>query len=426
MNFNNLDRLAFGFSFSRKLLTHRLVNYNYNANSKLHKMYSGQNMKRDRLQQLVLSNARNYNFHYLIPSIGILAAVFGYQVYKQNNIPLKILPTIQAKTLPSINGHRIKYNFIADVVDECANSVVYIEIKDKNCIDYYTRQPVTASNGSGFIIESDGLILTNAHVVINKPHTTVQVRLADGRTFPGVVENVDQSSDLATVRIQCKKLPVMKLGQSSSLRTGEWVVALGSPLSLSNTVTAGVISNTQRASQELGLQGSNINYIQTDAAITFGNSGGPLVNLDGEAIGVNSMKVTSGISFAIPIDYVKQFLIRNADRKNKTGDQGYPIRRYMGITMLTLTDDLMYELKTRSRTVPSDLQHGVLVWKVVINSPAHTAGLCPGDIVTHINGKEVKNSSDIYKALAENTKGLEMIVFRGFEKMKITVIPEDP
>ncbi|XP_055849041.1 serine protease HTRA2, mitochondrial [Episyrphus balteatus] len=378
------------------------------------------------------NNHKKHTFYYLLPTAGLLTAFCTYQFIKnKDSFAINFLPSVQAKTLPTTKSNRRnEYNFIADVVGECANTVVYIEIKDERRVDYYTGTPVTASNGSGFIIESNGLILTNAHVVINKPHTTVQVRLADGRTFPGVVEDVDQSSDLATVRIQCSNLPVMKLGQSSSLRTGEWVVALGSPLSLSNTVTAGVVSNTQRASQELGLNNLNINYIQTDAAITFGNSGGPLVNLDGEAIGVNSMKVTSGISFAIPIDYVKDFLLRSIEqRSSKKGGalrKGYPMRRYMGITMLTLTDDLMHELKTRSRTVPSEVQHGVLVWKVIINSPAHTGGLAPGDIITHINGKKVANSNDIYVALAENTKALEMIVYRGFEKMKITVIPEDP
>ncbi|XP_030370341.1 serine protease HTRA2, mitochondrial [Scaptodrosophila lebanonensis] len=338
----------------------------------------------------------------------------------------QVTPSIQAAR--ALTARRRDYNFIADVVAGCADSVVYIEIKDTRHFDYFSGQPITASNGSGFIIEQNGLILTNAHVVINKPHTMVQVRLSDGRTFPATIEDVDQTSDLATLRIQVSNLSVMKLGKSSTLRSGEWVVALGSPLALSNTVTAGVISSTQRASQELGLRNRDINYLQTDAAITFGNSGGPLVNLDGEAIGVNSMKVTAGISFAIPIDYVKVFLERAAERRKKgsTYKTGYPVKRYMGITMLTLTPDILFELKSRSQNMPANLVHGVLVWKVIVGSPAHSGGLQPGDIVTHINKKEIKNSSDVYDALADSTKDLEIVIFRGVKQMRVTITPEDP
>ncbi|XP_016950354.1 serine protease HTRA2, mitochondrial [Drosophila biarmipes] len=336
-----------------------------------------------------------------------------------------LTPTITASKM---TGRRRDFNFIADVVAGCADSVVYIEIKDTRHFDYFSGQPITASNGSGFIIEQNGLILTNAHVVINKPHTMVQVRLSDGRTFPATIEDVDQTSDLATLRIQVNNLSVMRLGKSSTLRSGEWVVALGSPLALSNTVTAGVISSTQRASQELGLRNRDINYLQTDAAITFGNSGGPLVNLDGEAIGVNSMKVTAGISFAIPIDYVKVFLERAAERRKKGSayKTGYPVKRYMGITMLTLTPDILFELKSRSQNMPSNLTHGVLVWKVIVGSPAHSGGLQPGDIVTHINKKEIKNSSDVYDALADNSKNLDMVILRGVKQMHVTITPEDP
>ncbi|XP_017047120.1 serine protease HTRA2, mitochondrial [Drosophila ficusphila] len=350
-----------------------------------------------------------------------LGAAVSAVAFKRDDLT----PSIAASKM---TGRRRDFNFIADVVAGCADSVVYIEIKDTRHFDYFSGQPITASNGSGFIIEQNGLILTNAHVVINKPHTMVQVRLSDGRTFPATIEDVDQTSDLATLRIQVNNLSVMRLGKSSTLRSGEWVVALGSPLALSNTVTAGVISSTQRASQELGLRNRDINYLQTDAAITFGNSGGPLVNLDGEAIGVNSMKVTAGISFAIPIDYVKVFLERAAERRRKgsTYKTGYPVKRYMGITMLTLTPDILFELKSRSQNMPSNLTHGVLVWKVIVGSPAHSGGLQPGDIVTHINKKEIKNSSDVYDALADNSKNLDIVILRGVKQMHVSITPEDP
>lgn len=151
-------------------------------------------------------------------------AVVGYSLLKE----YFELPKVEAATAPP--SRRAQFNFIADVVETAAVSLVYIEIQDTRRMDYYTGKPATVSNGSGFVVESNGLILTNAHVVINKPRSIVSVRLSDGRSFQGIVEAVDPISDLATVRIQCKNLPAMKLGQSASLRSGEFVVALGSPL----------------------------------------------------------------------------------------------------------------------------------------------------------------------------------------------------
>ncbi|CAG9794919.1 unnamed protein product [Diatraea saccharalis] len=317
-----------------------------------------------------------------------------------------------------LKGRREKYNFIADVVAVSAPSVVYIEIKDGRRLDLFSGHPITLSNGSGFIVKEDGLILTNAHVVVNKPNAVVSVRLMDGSTHTGFVEDVDLKSDLATLRIPVKGLPIMKLGSSSDIKPGEWVVAMGSPLALSNTVTAGVVSSTQRASEELGLRGKDMVYIQTDAPITFGNSGGPLVNLDGEAIGINSMKVTSGISFAIPIDYVKEFLEK---RKTKSPQVS---RRYLGITMLSLSPNILMELRMRNPEMPRDIEHGILVWKVIIGSPAYNGGLQPGDIVTSINGSPVHSATDIYTLLEKSSGSLKIDVVRGRERITLTIVPE--
>ncbi|KFB38864.1 AGAP000240-PA-like protein [Anopheles sinensis] len=366
-------------------------------------------------------------------SIGIAVALVGlFGLSQRRNREgnraswCDLLPTVSARTT-DVGSRRREFNFIADAVELSAPAVVYIEIRDRQHVDFFTREPLTVSNGSGFIIDPNGLILTNAHVVISKPHTMVTVRLPDGRTFPGTVEHVDPASDLATVHIQCSNLPTLKLGNSSDLRPGEWVVALGSPLALNNTVTAGVVSSTHRASQELGLKGKDINYIQTDAAITFGNSGGPLVNLDGEAIGINSMKVTPGISFAIPIDHAKEFLgkIRDRPAGRRASTDGPPFRRYLGITMLSLTPAILRELQQRSHNFPTDVRGGVLVWKVIQGSPAHVGGLQPGDIITHINGKEVKTSADVYDVLKGTTKSLAISIHRGQQLTTVKVDPED-
>ncbi|CAH2097242.1 unnamed protein product [Euphydryas editha] len=374
-----------------------IININYKCTCRVLSTYK-EHADRDR-----------YNKTYFYGGILVAAGVVGYVSYKEK---------LSAASVISLSGRREKYNFIADVVAVSAPSVVYIEIKDGRRLDLFTGEPMTLSNGSGFIVKEDGLILTNAHVVVNKPNAIVKVRLLDGSTHIGLVEDVDLKSDLATLRIPVKNLPTMKLGSSADIKPGEWVVAMGSPLSLSNTVTAGVVSSTQRASEELGLRGKDMVYIQTDAPITFGNSGGPLVNLDGEAIGINSMKVTSGISFAIPIDYVKEFLAKSKTKSPPVS------RRYLGITMLSLTPNILMELRMRNPEMPNDIEHGILVWKVIIGSPAYNGGLQPGDIVTTINGTPVRSASDIYNAL-ENAPGkLTMQIVRGKTRTTVTITPE--
>uniref|UniRef100_A0AAZ3Q720 IGFBP N-terminal domain-containing protein n=1 Tax=Oncorhynchus tshawytscha TaxID=74940 RepID=A0AAZ3Q720_ONCTS len=196
------------------------------------------------------------------------------------------------------NSPRYKFNFIADVVEKMAPAVVHIEL--------FLRHPlfgrhVPLSSGSGFIISHSGLIVTNAHVVTaaatvpGRPQLSVQLH--------------DAGSDVATIKVNPqKKLPVLSLGRSSDLRPGEFVVAIGSPFALQNTVTTGIVSTAQRDGKELGIRDSDIDYIQTDAIIN-----------DGEVIGINTLKVTAGISFAIPSDRIRRFLTESQHNKHSAG-----------------------------------------------------------------------------------------------------------
>lgn len=175
------------------------------------------------------NNNQGKSSRFIYPTVIAGVFIVSYSLFKEKL--LNFFPAnVNAATSVIIPSRRTQFNFIADVVETAAKSLVYIEIQDSGRMDYHTGKPATVSNGSGFIVESDGLILTNAHVVVNKPRSIVSVKLPDGRIFQGTVEAIDPVSDLATIRIQCKKLPVLKLGESKNLRAGEFVIALGSPL----------------------------------------------------------------------------------------------------------------------------------------------------------------------------------------------------
>ena len=230
----------------------------------------------------------------------------------------------------SAGGDYSNINFIADVVDQVSPAVVFVVIKKESKDGYsQNKKSVTISNGSGFVARKNGIILTNAHVVANVDKTKVEVTLQDGRVFEGRVTAVDPICDLAAIKIDADELKTIELGNSSELRSGEWVIALGSPLSLTKTVTCGIISNVQRKSGDIGLPNKNMDYIQTDAIINFGNSGGPLVDMDGYCVGVNSMKLGAGISFAIPSAYARTFLHKaEALMRNGQTENGFTKRRY--------------------------------------------------------------------------------------------------
>ncbi|XP_051508072.1 serine protease HTRA2, mitochondrial-like [Myxocyprinus asiaticus] len=329
-----------------------------------------------------------------------------------------LLPTVQCASPFKPDSPRSKYNFIADVVEKSTPAVVYIEIVGRHP---FSGREVPISNGSGFIISSDGLIVTNAHVVANK--RGVRVKLTSGESYNATVQDVDQAADIATIKINSKHpLPTLRLGQSSDVRQGEFVVAMGSPFSLKNTITSGIVSSAQRGSRELGLSNPNMDYIQTDATIDFGNSGGPLINLDGEVIGINTMKVTAGISFAIPSDRVRLFLEHAADKqKSWIGESGSK-QRYIGVMMLTLTPSIIEELKMRDPSFP-DVTHGILIHRVIIGSPANRAGMKPGDVIVEINGEKVNTSEEIYNAVRKSDS-LNVVVRRGHDLLMLHMTPE--
>ncbi|XP_057880290.1 serine protease HTRA2, mitochondrial [Melospiza georgiana] len=319
---------------------------------------------------------------------------------------------------PPPTSPRAAFNFIADVVEKTAPALVYVEIVGRHP---FLGREVPISNGSGFVVSPDGLIVTNAHVVANRRR--VRVKLASGDMYDAVVQDVDQVADIATIKIKPKHpLPTLPLGRSAEVRQGEFVVAMGSPFALQNTITSGIVSSAQRGSRELGLAASDMEYIQTDAAIDFGNSGGPLVNLDGEVIGVNTMKVTSGISFAIPSDRLRKFLQKEEQRKSSWFGNAESKRRYIGVMMLTLTPSILAELKLRDPTFP-DISYGVLIHKVIIGSPAHQAGLKAGDVVLEINGTVSRRAEDVYEAV-RTQQSLALLVRRGYDTLLLSVVPE--
>lgn len=328
------------------------------------------------------------------------------------------LPSAHCASPFKPDSPRFKYNFIADVVEKSTPAVVYIEIVGR--LPFSGRE-VPVSNGSGFIISSDGLIVTNAHVVANK--RGVRVKLTNGEMYSATVQDVDPEADIATIKISARNpLPTLTLGQSSDVRQGEFVVAMGSPFALRNTITSGIVSSVQRGSKELGLSNSDMDYIQTDATIDFGNSGGPLINLDGEVIGINTMKVTAGISFAIPSDRVRLFLDKAAKRKSSWFREAETKQRYIGVMMLTLTPRIIAELRLRDSSFP-DVTHGVLIHRVIPGSPANRAGMQAGDIVLEINGVKVNTSEEIYQAVRNSDK-ITMQVQRGQELRRLHVTPE--
>jgi serine protease Do len=242
--------------------------------------------------------------------------------------------------------------------------------------------------GSGFIVSADGFIVTNAHVVENADEITV--RLTDKRELKAKVVGTDVRSDVAVLKVEATGLPVVKIGDTSKLRVGEWVIAIGSPFGFANTVTAGIVSAKSRENLAGDPNLDAIPFIQTDVAVNPGNSGGPLLNMKGEVIGINSQIFSrtgsfAGISFAIPIDYA----FNVADQLMKTGKV---TRGRIGVSITTVNKDLADSLGLPKA-------QGAAIGTVEENSPAQKAGLEAGDVILKIDGRPVEGNADLSRTI---------------------------
>jgi Do/DeqQ family serine protease len=254
------------------------------------------------------------------------------------------------------------------------------------------------SGGSGVIVDREGYILTNNHVI--EGADKVKVRLNDGREFTATVKGQDSRTDLAVLHIKSKDLPIAPLGDSDKLDVGEWAIAIGSPFGLEHTVTVGVISAKGRSGFGTG---TYEDFIQTDASINPGNSGGPLINIDGEVIGINAMIIQpgTGIGFAIPINMAKQIL-------NDLIKTGKVVRPWLGISVQDLTPEIAEHFKTKEK-------EGILVGQVYQGTDAEKAGLASGDIIISVDDKLIKNVGELVKEIQKRKVG---------QKVKLNIIRE--
>jgi serine protease Do len=321
--------------------------------------------------------------------------------FRKPSVPRPTLPSTRnpAQTAASISDlRRLSEAFVA-VAEKVGPSVVQIEVT----ADGSAKSPLRKlspegggefhGTGSGVIFSRDGAIITNNHVI--EGARAINVRLRDGRVFPARLAGRDPSTDLAVIRIDVKDLPAADFADSDAAKVGEWVVAIGSPFGLGNTVTTGVLSAKGRGG--VGVNAVE-DYLQTDASINPGNSGGPLVNLDGQVLGINTMIVSrgQGIGLAVPSRMAR----RVADQLLKTGRVK---RAWIGIGLQDLTPQIAAELVSP----PSS---GALVNMVTPGGPASGANIEPGDVIIAMDGKPVRDAQDVIREVFAHDVG-DVIAF---------------
>ncbi|PZO44776.1 MAG: serine protease [Shackletoniella antarctica] len=352
----------------------------------------------------------------------------------QNNDPQPQGSGTPLAIAPSVSNP----NAIADIVRQVGPAVVRIDaartvqsnvppmFQDPRLRQFFgNNQPnsrgeqVQRGVGSGFITSADGQIITNAHVVAGADE--VQVTLKDGRSFTGRVMGADEVTDVAVIKIEASDLPTVALSNSDQIQPGEWAIAIGNPLGLDSTVTAGIVSATGRSSRDVGIPDKRVDFIQTDAAINPGNSGGPLLNLSGEVIGVNTAIIqgAQGIGFAIPINTVQRI-------SSQLIETGRVEHAYLGIQMVNLTPELKQNINSDpNRPFSVEAESGVLIGRVMPNSPAAQGGLRDGDIILAIEGQPVTESAAVQQAVERSSVGqnLSLTLRRDGREQTISVRP---
>ena len=335
----------------------------------------------------------------LLGSLLILAIVTSSFIYGEDNTAKKVendFRSVAKKAIPAVVF--IKVKSFGKTTDEEALADPFNFFND-DLFQFFSLPKETSrkpqvGQASGFIVSSDGLILTNSHVV--KDANEITVALNDGREFSGKVVGQDPNTDVALVRIDAKDLPYLTLGDSNQLEVGQWVVAIGNPLGLQASLTVGVVSAKGRNNLDIV---RIEDFIQTDAAINRGNSGGPLLNLDGEVIGINTAIVSNmglggymGIGFAIPSAMAKSDM-------EQILEKGSVSRGYIGVVLQQMDKDLAQALGL------SKIE-GALIADISPNSPAQKAGLKQGDIILKYNNIPVSNIASLRNAISLMKPGI--------------------
>ena len=343
------------------------------------------------------------------------------------------LPALAAVPVAAIPSNASGSSFVSAAVDRVGSAVVRIDTErtitrrldpffGDEAMSGLSQQQILRGQGSGFIIDRDGIILTNAHVVDRADKVTVILK--DGRSLQGKVQGVDPVTDLAVVKISgAKNLPIALLGDSDIVKVGDWAIAVGNPFGLDNTVTLGIVSTLKRSSATVGMSDKRLDFIQTDAAINPGNSGGPLLDARGRVIGINTAirADAMGIGFAIPINKAKTISTQLA-RGEKVA---HP---YLGVQMVTLTPEIAAENNSDPNAlfqIPT--LNGVLVVRVLPNTAASTAGMRRGDVILEVNGDAIRDAGQLQDVMENSrvSQRLQVRISRDGKNQLVTVMPKD-